>query len=133
MFRTTSLTGSSTILQSLIDRADEDEIGENKSGCNKTNLSNLFTSKKSTRAGYLIFKSVKKGGCNIKKYVKDARGSNYLIPDAKKAFNVLRHMLTQAFILQYSDPNRHLGIETNASGYAIGGTLSQLTLDNLSQ
>ena len=33
-------------MQSLIDTADEDEVGGVESGGNKTNLSNLFTSKK---------------------------------------------------------------------------------------
>ena len=50
LLRTSSLTGSSTILQS-IDVADEDEIGE--SGGNRMNLSNLSALTKSTKAGYL--------------------------------------------------------------------------------
>ena len=45
MLRTSSLTGLSTILQS-IDVADEDEVGE--SDGNKTNLSNPSTSTRST-------------------------------------------------------------------------------------
>ena len=89
-----SLIGLSTILQLLIDAADEDEFGESNS--NKTNLSKPSTSKKSTRASYLIFKGTKKddnnskkGGGSIKKCVKATKGSNYLTPDNKKAFNHL--------------------------------------------
>ena len=91
MLRTTSLTGSSTILQSLIDAAHKDEIGEGENSGHETNLSNLSASKRSIKAGYLTFKSAKKGGNspksgsgNSKKVVKDASGSNYLISDAKK-------------------------------------------------
>ena len=79
MLRTSSPTGSSTILQS-IDVADENEFGEN--GGNKTNLSNSFTSTRSTRAGYLTSECAKRGGSNTKKGVKAARDSNYLTPIA---------------------------------------------------
>ena len=64
--------------------AEEDEISGSESGGNETNLSNPSLSKKSTRAGYLIFGAAKKRGGNIKKSIKAARGSNYLTPAAKK-------------------------------------------------
>ena len=98
MLRSTGPIGLSNILQSLIDVAKEDEIGRSKSGDNKTNLSNPSASKKFTRASYLTSKGAKKGGNNFKrgggntkKGIKTARNSNYLTPDAKKAFNHLRH------------------------------------------
>ena len=94
MLKTLSLTGSSTILQSLINAANEDKVGRNESGGNKTNLSNLFASKKSTGAGYLIFESAKKGCGNIKKGVKAARGSDYPTENTKKAFNYSRYAFT---------------------------------------
>ena len=40
-------------------------------------------------------------------------------------------MFTKALILQYFDPECHIRIETDASGYTIGGILSQLTSDHL--
>ena len=98
MLETFSFTGLSTILES-IDAANEDEIGEDESGSNKTNLSNSSLSKKSTGAGYLTSGCTKKDGSNIKKYVKAAKGSNYLTSATKKAFNHLRHVFTQAPIL----------------------------------
>ena len=52
MLRTTNLTGSLTILQSLINVANKDEIGGDKSGGNKTNLSDPLASKRFTRADY---------------------------------------------------------------------------------
>ena len=85
MFRTLSPTSSSTISQLSINAANKDEVGGVKIGGNETNLSNPFTSKKFTKAGYLIFKSAKKSDGNTKKCVKAARGSNYLIPDIKKS------------------------------------------------
>ena len=88
---------------------DQYEFG--KSGSNKTNLLNPFASKRSTKAGYLTSQSAKKGGDNpkrggdnIKNSVKASKSSNYLTPDAKKTFNHLRHVFTQALIFQYFDP-----------------------------
>ena len=40
-------------------------------------------------------------------------------------------MFFKAPILGHFDPKRHIRIETDASGYAIGGVLSQLTSDDL--
>ena len=103
MLRTTNSPGSSTILQSSIDAANENKVDE--SGSNETNLSNISALKKSTKAWYLTFRDTKKGGdnpkrgaCNTKKGVKAAKGSNYLTPDAKKAFNYLWYAFTQAGI-----------------------------------
>ena len=132
MLKTSSPTGSSTILQ-FIDVADEDEIGEGKSSKNRTHLSNPSASKKSTGVGYLTFGSAKKGGGNTKKSVKATKSSDYLIPAAKNALNYLRHTFTQAPILQHFNSEWHIWIETNISGYTISKILSQLILDNLSQ
>ena len=55
--------------------------------------------------------------------------SNYLTPDAKKAFDQLRQAFTKAPILQHFDPEQYIRVETDASGHAIGGVLSQLTND----
>ena len=106
MLRTTSFTGKLTILQSLINAANENEVGRYKSGGNETILSNLFASKKFTKAGYPISKNAKKGGKNpkkngnnTKKDVIAAKNFNYLTSNAKKAFNYLRHAFIQALIL----------------------------------
>ena len=99
MLRTTSLTGSSTILQSLIDAVDENEVGE--SGGNEINLSNPSALKKSTSADYLNSEGAKKGannskrgGGNIKKGVKAGKSLDYLTLHAKKTFNYLWHEFT---------------------------------------
>ena len=59
--------------------------------------------------------------------------SDFLIPGAKLAFTKLKQAFLKAPILHHFDPERHIQIETDASGYAIGGVLSQLTLDDLDQ
>ena len=65
---------------------------------------------------------------------KNANGATgYLILGAKQAFTQLRQTLTKDPILQHFDPKCHIQIETDASGYPIGGILSQLTSDNLGQ
>ena len=48
----------------------------------------------------------------------------FLIPDARKAFNYLRQAFIKAPILWHFDPECQIRIETDASGYAIGGVLN---------
>ena len=55
--------------------------------------------------------------------------SNFLTPNAKKAFNHLRVAFIKAPILRHFNLGSHIQIKTNTSGYAIGGVLSQLHLD----
>ena len=57
--------------------------------------------------------------------------TGYLTPAAKRALIQLRQAFTKPPILRHFDPECHIPIETDESGYAIGGVLSQLTLDNL--
>ncbi len=53
--------------------------------------------------------------------------SNFLTPEATLAFLRLRQAFTEAPILHHFDSECYIRIETDASGYAIGGILSQLT------
>ena len=59
------------------------------------------------------------------------RAIGYLTPKARLAFIKLSKVFTKALILWHFDPKCHLRIETDVSGYAIGGVLSQLTSNNL--
>ena len=61
------------------------------------------------------------------------RATDYLTLKARLAFIKLRKAFTKAPIFQHFDLECHIWIETDASGYAIGGVLSQITLDNLGQ
>ena len=53
--------------------------------------------------------------------------STFLTPEAKLAFSQLRQVFTETPILHHFDPERYIRIETDTSGYAIGGILGQLT------
>ena len=57
----------------------------------------------------------------------------FLTADAKRVFTKLKQGFVEALILNYFDPERHIRIETDALGYAIGGIFSQLISDNLGQ
>ncbi len=45
----------------------------------------------------------------------------------------MRQTFLEALILNHFDPERHIRIETDASGYASSGILNQLTSDDLSR
>ncbi len=55
----------------------------------------------------------------------------FLTADTRRAFTKLRQVFVEALILNHVDPKHHIRIETDGSGYAIGGILSRLTLDDL--
>ncbi len=61
------------------------------------------------------------------------QSGSFLTADARKAFTKLRQAFVEAPILNHFDPERHIRIETDTSGYAIDGILSQLTLEDLGQ
>ena len=48
----------------------------------------------------------------------------FLTPGTKEAFNQLRQAFTKASMLQHFDPEYHIWIETDASGYVIIKVLS---------
>ena len=64
---------------------------------------------------------------------KTVRSSDFFTCRAKLAFTKLRQAFFKAPILHHFDLERHIRIETDVSGYAIGRVLSQLTLDDLGQ
>ena len=70
---------------------------------------------------------------NLSKLKKTIRSLDFFIPGAKLAFTELRQAFIKAPILYHFDPECHIRVETDASGYAIGEVLSQLTLDDLGQ
>ena len=51
----------------------------------------------------------------------------FLTIDARTAFNCLRLVFIEVPILWHFDPECYIWIETDASGFAIGGVLNQLT------
>ena len=63
------------------------------------------------------------------KKAKRSSGVEFLTFGAKEAFIHLRKAFTEAPILRHFDPEHHIQIETDASGYAIGEVLSQMISD----
>ena len=90
-----------------------------KSG--KSKGQKTFKSRKSAKSG----KNSSKSG-NSPNFGATEAGPSFLTPEARSAFNRLRLAFTEAPILRHFDPECHIWIETDASGYAIGDVLSQL-------
>ena len=61
---------------------------------------------------------------NLSKSKKTVRSSDFFTPGAKLAFTKLRQAFFKALILHYFNPECHIWIEMDASGYAIGGVLN---------
>ena len=75
------------------------------------------------RADYLSSDHASHAGSNIvNNSAKNV--SNYLIPDAKRAFDQLRQAYTEAPILQHFDPEQYIRVKTDPSRHAIGRLLS---------
>ncbi len=55
----------------------------------------------------------------------------FLTVDTRKAFTKLKQAFIEALILNHFNLERHIRIETDFSGYAIGGILSYLTSNDL--
>ena len=103
MLRTSSATRSSKNLLLSLDVAEVDEVGVGGGGDREDETVGRSPSKNSNGA------------------------TGYLTPDARRAFTQLRQAFTEAPILRHFDPECHIRIETDASGYAIGSVLTQLT------
>ena len=58
---------------------------------------------------------------NLPKSKETIRSSDFLIPGAKLVFTKLRQVFLKAPIFHHIDPEHHVRIETDVSGYATGG------------
>ena len=64
-------------------------------------------------------------GTKVQKLFKSKKTeSGFLTPGAKKAFTKLRQAFIKAPILHHFDPEHHIRVKTDASGYTIGEILS---------
>ena len=104
-------TGSSVASASRID--DGEVVGSRGPGRSDTSRKSA-KSKSRSKSGHL-------GNNN------NLEECKFLTPNAREAFNRLRQAFIKAPILRHFNPDCHIRIETDASGYAIGGVLSQLT------
>ena len=77
------------------------------------------------------FKKSKNAKSRIQTHIGATGEPIFLTSSAREAFNQLKQAFTKAPILRHFDPECHIQIEIDASGYAIGGVLSQLTSDHL--
>ncbi len=66
-------------------------------------------------------------------FAKTNFGIDFLTSRAKKTFIHLQKAFIEAPILRHFDPECHIQIVIDASGYAIDGVLSQMTSDHLDQ
>ena len=55
----------------------------------------------------------------------------FLTSGVRMVFTKLRQVFIKASILHHFDPEQHIRVEIDVSGYDIGGVLNQLILDNL--
>ena len=110
-------TGSSDELALKAFRADDNKVVGGGGGRANGMVVNLFKNEKSRNSTRVL-------------NIGTTRKPNFLTSDAKKAFNHLRLTFIKALILRHFDPESHIRIETDASGYAIGGVLSQSNLNS---
>ncbi len=66
-------------------------------------------------------------------FAKTNSGTDFLTSGAKETFIHLWKTFTKAQIVRHFDPERHIRIKADASGYAISGILSQMTSNYLDQ
>ena len=110
-------TGSSELAPKAFRAEDDEIVSGGGSGRANGTVVNLFKNEKSKK-----LTRVPNIGATKK--------PNFLTPNAKKALNHLRLAFIKALILQHFDLESHIRIETDASGYTIGGVLSQLNFNS---
>ena len=103
-----------------VDRFGGDGV-EHAKKSRKSKGQKMSKSQKSAKSG----KNSSKSG-NSPNFGATEAGPSFLTPEARSAFNRLWLAFTEAPILWYFDPEYPIRIETDVSGYAIGGMLSQL-------
>ena len=97
-------------------RADDNEVVGVDGRANRT-VVNLFKNKKSRNLAHMS-------------NIRAIREPNFLIPNAKKAFNYLWLAFIKALIVQHFNSESYIWIETDTSSYVISGVLNQLNLDS---
>ena len=107
--------------------------GDGKAGRDRSEIDESRMDDVEVDGGEVEFDEVGKNVQNLSKFKKTVRSLDFLTPGAKLAFTKLRQAFIKAPILHYFDPEHHIQVETDVSGYTIGGVLSQLTSDNLGQ
>ena len=92
-------------------KANDNKVVNNSSGRANRTVVNLSKNKKSKKSTYMP-------------NIKATKEPNFLILNAKKAFNYLRLVFIEASIFWYFHLKSHIQIEKNALGYTIDRVLS---------
>ena len=108
-------------------------VGNSRAGRSRSGIDGSRMNDVKVDGGEVEVDEVGKKVQNLSKFKKTVRSLDFLTPGAKLAFTKLRQAFIKAPILHYFDPEHHIQVETDVSGYTIGGVLSQLTSDNLGQ
>ncbi len=125
------------MLQTTDDKARSTQATENKKNQDTPasvsgagvggSFENLSTAAKSVKSKKSQLTKSKKSDLPKANFAKVNSRTDFLTSKAKKAFIYLQKAFIEAPILRHFDPEYHIWIETNASEYAIGGVLSQMT------
>ena len=125
MLKTTGSTGFAANLEKTKGEVGSDSmVGDSMiDGGKATNPTKGKNQAKTTKSKILI----KSKNHNFPKSRTEKAGTDFLTPETRLVFTQLRQAFIEASILYHFNPESHIRIETDISGYAIGGKLSQLS------
>ena len=123
MLKTTGSTGSVASPEETKDGVGGNSVVDVVGGGEATNLTKGKNLAKTTKFKILV----KSKSHDFPKSRPEEAGTGFLTPEARLAFTQLRQAFVKAPILYHFNLESHIRIETDASGYAIGGILSQLS------
>ena len=126
MLKTTSSTGSATNPKETEGEVGGDSVVGNSmvGGSEATNPTKGKNQAKTTKSKILVKSKSHNFPPNSRN--KEAE-TGFLTPKARLAFTEFRQAFAKAPILHHFNPESHMRIETDASSYAIGGVLCQLS------
>ena len=122
MLKTTGSTGSAANPKETEGEVGGDSVVDVVGGGEATNRTKGKDLAKTTKSKILV----KSKNHDFPKSRPKEAETGFLTPEARLAFTRLRQAFVEAPILHHFDPESHIRIETDASGYAIGGVLSQM-------
>ena len=109
-------------------------VGDSKTRCNRDEFNRNMINDAKVNGGKVRDDEVeKKSQKTLKNLSKSKKtgGSDFLIFGARLAFTKLRQTFVKAPIFHHFEPEYHIRVGTDESGYAIGGVLSQLNSHDL--
>ena len=115
----TSSTKSAEPRKGGVGVGDDSRVGRGQSKTNRSRMDDVEVDGDEVEVD-----EVGKKVQNSSKSKKTVRSLDFFTPGAKLAFTELRQAFIKTLILQYFDPERHMRVETNELGYAIGGVFS---------